>query len=75
VRRSLAAADLAAGRPADAAAEARASLAAWPHDALALRVLSEAEARQGDARAAASHRAQARRAWRGDLARVPLALT
>jgi hypothetical protein len=75
VRRSLAAADLAAGRTDDAAREARASLAAWPQDALALKVLSAAEARQGNAAAAKQHMAQAARAWHGDLAKVPLYLT
>ena len=75
VRRSLAAADLAAGKPADAAREAKASLAGWPDDALALRVLGQAEAKLGDAKAANVHQAQARRAWRGDLAKAPLALT
>ena len=75
VRRSLALADLRAGRAQDAAREARASLKDWPDDALALRVLSFAETRLGQARAAREHRAAARRAWRGDLALVPLALT
>jgi tetratricopeptide (TPR) repeat protein len=75
VRRSLAAANLAAGRPDDAAREARASLVDWPQDALALRVLAAAEAKQGHADAARQHMAQARRAWQGDLAKVPIALT
>ncbi len=75
VRRSLAAADLAAGKPADAAREARASLKDWPEDALALRVLSQAEAQQGDAKAADAHIAQAKKAWRGDLSKVAMALT
>ena len=75
VRRSLAAADLAAGKPADAAREAKASLKDWPDDALALRVLSDAEAKLGDAAAAKAHAEAARRAWRGDLAKTPLALT
>jgi tetratricopeptide (TPR) repeat protein len=75
VRRSLAAADLAAGKPDDAAREARKSLGDWPDDALALRVLSEAEARQGHASEAAKDMAQAKKAWRGDLAKTPLALT
>jgi tetratricopeptide (TPR) repeat protein len=74
VRRSLAAADLAAGKPADAIREARASLTGWPEDALALKVLSEAEARDGQAAAAARDMAQARRVWRGDLAKVSLEL-
>lgn len=75
VRRSLAYADLAAGRPADAAREAKKSLADWPNDALALRVLAQAEARLGDAKAAAAHGEAARKAWRGDLARAPISLT
>jgi tetratricopeptide (TPR) repeat protein len=75
VRRSLAAADLAAGKPADAAREAKASLKDWPDDALALRVLSQAEAKLGDAKAAGEHMAQARKAWRGDLAKAPFDLT
>jgi tetratricopeptide (TPR) repeat protein len=75
VRRSLAYADLAAGKPADAAREAKASLKDWPEDALALRVLGDAEAKLGDAAAARTHGEAARKAWRGDLAKVPLALT
>jgi tetratricopeptide (TPR) repeat protein len=75
VRRSLAAADLAAGKPDDAAREANASLKDWPQDALALKVLSAAEAKQGHAEAAKQHMAQARRVWHGDLAKVPLDLT
>ncbi|HEY2357853.1 MAG TPA: hypothetical protein VGH86_10415 [Phenylobacterium sp.] len=75
VRRSLAAADLAAGRTDDAAREAKASLVDWPQDALALKVLSIAEARQGKAAASRQHMAEARRVWHGDLAKAPLALT
>jgi len=75
VRRSLALADLRAGKAEDAAREARASLKDWPDDALALRVLSFAETRMGQTKAAREHMAAARRAWRGDLAAVPLALT
>jgi tetratricopeptide (TPR) repeat protein len=69
VRRSLAAAHLKAGRKDAAAQAARASLAEWPRDALALRILADAT---GDA---AQHR-EARKIWRGgDLAKVPLDLT
>jgi tetratricopeptide (TPR) repeat protein len=75
VRRSVAAANLAAGKPDDAAREAKASLVDWPQDALALRVLSQAEAKQGHAEAARQHMAQAKRAWHGDLAKVSLDLT
>jgi tetratricopeptide (TPR) repeat protein len=75
VRRSLAAADLAAGKTDDAAREAKASLVDWPADALALKVLSQAEARQGHAEAARQHMAEAKRVWHGDLAKVSLDLT
>ena len=74
VRRSLAAADLAAGKPDDAIREARASLKDWPDDALALKVLSEAEAKQGHAAAAQKDLAQAKRVWRGDLTKESLDL-
>ncbi len=74
VRRSLAAAQLAAGRPEDAIREAKASLVGWPDDALALKVIAEAEAKQGHTTAARNDMAQARRAWRGDLAKVSLDL-
>jgi len=75
VRRSTAAAWLKAGRYADAEREARASLADWPQDALALRVLGQAEARQGKAKASQGHLAEARRAWRGKLGKTPIGLT
>jgi hypothetical protein len=75
VRRSLALAQLRAGKPEEAAREARASLKDWPDDALALRVLSFAETRLGQDKAAREHMAAAHRAWRGDLTMVPLALT
>lgn len=70
VRRSLAAAYLKAGRPTEAAAAARASLAEWPHDALALRILAQADKAE-----AAKYRADARKSWQGDLAKTPLDLT
>jgi tetratricopeptide (TPR) repeat protein len=68
VRRSLAAAHLAAGRRDEAARVARQSLAEWPHDGLALRVLAEATGKRRD-------RTAARNAWRGPLNAVPLDLT
>jgi tetratricopeptide (TPR) repeat protein len=74
VRRSLAAADLAAGKPDDAIREARASLKDWPDDALALKVISQAEAKQGHAAEAAKTLTQAKRVWRGDLSKTPLNL-
>lgn len=69
VRRSLAAAQLKAGRAADAAREAKASLAIWPADPLALHVLAEAEAKLGRSADAHDHGAAAKRNWRGDAAR------
>ena len=75
VRRSTAAAWLKAGRYADAEREAKASLADWPQDALALRVLSQAELKLGRSKAAKDHLAEARRAWHGDLREVPINLT
>jgi tetratricopeptide (TPR) repeat protein len=74
VRRSLAAALLKSGDADRAAKEARASLAAWPGDGLALWVLSQAEAGLGEAAAARDHLAEAKRAWRGDLGRMTLDL-
>jgi tetratricopeptide (TPR) repeat protein len=75
VRRSLAAADLAAGKPVDAIRDARASLADWPNDALALRVLAKAEARAGHSDLAKVDMAHAKRVWRGDLSKLAMALT
>lgn len=75
VRRSLAAAQLKAGRYAEAERAAHASLADWPQDALALRILAEAEARQGRKGAARDYRAEAQGAWRGgNVNAVPLDL-
>ena len=68
VRRSLAAAHLKAGRKGEAAKTARASLAEWPHDGLALRVLAEATGKRAP-------RVEARKVWLGDLKAVPLDLT
>jgi tetratricopeptide (TPR) repeat protein len=66
-RRSLAAADLAASRPADAAREARAVLARWPDEPLTLLVLARAEAALGQKVEAEQHMAAVRRGWKGDL--------
>ncbi|MDB5444197.1 MAG: hypothetical protein JWP73_2573 [Phenylobacterium sp.] len=74
VRRSLAAAQLKAGRPADASREAKASLAIWPADPLALAVLAEAEAKLGKSANAREHRAAAKQGWRGGAARPGLDL-
>jgi tetratricopeptide (TPR) repeat protein len=70
VRRSLAAAELKLGKPADAAREAKASLKIWPQDGLALQVLAAAETAQGHAAEAKRAEADGRKWWRGQ----PLAL-
>jgi tetratricopeptide (TPR) repeat protein len=67
VRRDIAAALLAQGKPQDAIAEADASLKRRPHDAVALATRAKAEDALGRTRAAAADRADARRSWRGDL--------
>ena len=74
VRRSEAAALLKAGDAEAAAKAARASLAKWPQDGLALWVLSQAERRLGDAKQADADMKEAKAAWRGDLARMKLDL-
>jgi hypothetical protein len=66
VRRSLAAAELKAGRAAEAAKDAEKSLKLWPGDPLAMRVLSEANDRLGRKAEGLSYRAKADRAWRGN---------
>ncbi len=69
-RRSLAAADLAAGKPADAAREARAVLSRWQDDPLTLLVLSRAETALGQAADAEQRLTKARNGWKGDLAKL-----
>lgn len=71
VRRSVAAAHLAAGDAAKAAEEAEKSLRIWKHDPVALMVLGQAEQKLGRASAQA-RLAEARRIWRGDLSKVGL---
>lgn len=70
VRRSVAAAWLKAGDAGKAAEAARKSLVKSPADALALKVLAEAEARLGQGALAAAHRAEAKRAYLGDVSKV-----
>jgi hypothetical protein len=73
VRRSLAAALLAAGEHNSARAQLYASLRAWPNDALALYVLSRADRAAGDAASADRNLARARALWAGDVTQMPLA--
>jgi len=70
VRRSAAAAYLKAGNFARAEAEAKASLAAWKHDPLALWVLGKAEQGLGKAAEGQGHLDEARKIWRGDFASI-----
>jgi hypothetical protein len=70
VRRSLAAAELKSGQPAEAAKQAQASLKAWPQDGLALHVLASAQTAMGQAADAQRSQAESQKWWRGK----PLAL-
>lgn len=74
VRRSAAAAWLAAGEYQRAADMAQKSLAAWPDDPLALHILSLAEDKLGRTTDARAHKAQATSLWMGDLGKVDVAL-
>ena len=70
IRRSLAAAELKLGKPADAAKDAEASLKAWPQDGLALQILAAAETAQGKAADAQKSETERQKWWKGK----PLAL-
>lgn len=72
VRRSLAAALLAAGDAEGAQHQLIASLERWPGDPLALLALARAEQALGNADLAARYLGQARAAWSGDIEKVPL---
>ena len=72
VRRSLAAATLAAGDAQSARAQLYASLRRWPNDALALYVLAQADRAAGDAASADRNLARARALWAGDVTQMPL---
>jgi tetratricopeptide (TPR) repeat protein len=74
IRRSAAAAWLEAGQFARAADVARASLAGWPDDALALLVLSRAEDALGRGAEARHDDAAAIGNWEGDIAKVDIAI-
>jgi tetratricopeptide (TPR) repeat protein len=65
VRRSLAAAELKLGQPAEAARQAQASLKSWPQDGLALQVLAGAQTALGHAADAQRSEAESRKWWRG----------
>jgi tetratricopeptide (TPR) repeat protein len=74
VRRSAAAAWLAAGQYQQAADAAQKSLAAWPNDPLALRILSQAEDRLGRAADARRDDARAIGLWMGDIGKMDAGL-
>ena len=74
VRRSLAAALLAAGRAQEAQKQARAALTTWADDPLTLQVIARAERALGDTAGAARDEALSRRGWTGDPADQMLAL-
>ncbi|WP_114953156.1 hypothetical protein [Sphingosinicella terrae] len=73
IRRSLAAALLAAGDAEGARNQLFASLRRWPNDPLALYALSLAERRLGDEASAERNLARAQAAWAGDVTQVTLA--
>ena len=73
-RRSLAAAELAAGQTANAAEEAREVLKHWPNDPMSLTVLADAERKLGKTADADRDLAAARRGWKGDPAAMRLAM-
>jgi Flp pilus assembly protein TadD len=74
VRRSAAAAWLAAGQYQQAADTAQKSLSVWPDDPLALHVLSQAEDKLGKSADAHRHDGQAIGLWMGDITKVDVAL-
>jgi tetratricopeptide (TPR) repeat protein len=74
VRRSLAAALEAQGKPAAAAAEARKAMVRWPFDPVSLDILADGERRVGQTDDARRQLAHARANWTGDVSAMPLAL-
>lgn len=74
VRRSLAAALEAQGKPRAAAAEARKAMVRWAFDPVSLDILADSERRQGQTDDANRQLAYARANWTGDVSAMPLAL-
>ena len=74
VRRSLAAALIADGKPKAAADEARKVLLHWPYEPMTLRILADAEAAQGDPTDSVRDLAFANSNWTGNVQSVPTAL-
>jgi len=73
-RRSLAAAELAAGQAENAVTETREVLKHWPNDAMSLDILAQAERKLGKAADADRDQAAGKRGWKGDLGAMRLAL-
>jgi len=71
VRRDMAAALLAMGKPKDALREAETTLAAVPREPVTLALKAEAEAKLGQAAAAKADRSAALALWHGDRAMLP----
>jgi tetratricopeptide (TPR) repeat protein len=74
VRRSLAAALEAQGKPQAAAVEARKAMVRWPFEPVRLDILADSERRVGQADDARRQLAYARANWTGDVSGMPLAL-
>jgi tetratricopeptide (TPR) repeat protein len=72
VRRSYAAALLAAGDHKRAREHLLVTLSSWPNDPLALLALSQAERALGEEGSAGRNLARAKSVWAGDVAQVPL---
>jgi hypothetical protein len=74
VRRSLAAALLAEGKPQAAAAEVRRAMIRWPYDPVSLTILADSEVAQGKGADAERQLTYARSNWFGDVSAMPPAL-
>ena len=74
VRRSVAAALLAEGKPQEAKAELTKAMVRWPYDPISLRLLAQADAAEGKPGDAGQDRKIASRNWFGDVDALPLAL-
>jgi hypothetical protein len=74
IRRSVAAALLAAGNPGAAEVEARQALSAWSRDPQSLRVLAESERKLGETEEGQKHIRLAQTDWSGNVEKLPLSL-
>jgi hypothetical protein len=74
VRRSLAAALLAEGKPEAAAAEAKRAMLRWPYDPVSLKILADSEIAEGQGADAERQLTLAKSNWSGDLSAMPPAL-